>query len=87
MLNQAKNKIKIKKQAGHSAPYTDGLAQRVCTHGCLCGFDLWHGGFASLSRAIADLGREPSLRRSRDLLVMLWLLMRYEFPSGAISVV
>jgi len=79
MLHQA--------QAGHSAPYTERLAQRVCTHGCLCGFGPLHGGFASLSRAIADLGRDLRYVEAAILLVMLWLLMRYRIPLGAISVV
>jgi hypothetical protein len=44
--------------------------------------DLWHGGFASLSRAIADLGRDLRYVEAAILLVMLWLFVRYRIPIG-----
>ena len=44
--------------------------------------DFWHGGFGSLSRAIADLGRDLRYVEAAILLVMLWLFVRYRIPIG-----
>jgi hypothetical protein len=44
--------------------------------------DLLRGGFASLPRAVADLGRYLRSIEGLLLLVMLWLLMRYRISVG-----
>jgi hypothetical protein len=44
--------------------------------------DFMHGRFITLSRAIADFGREFRYVEAGILLVMLWLLARYRLPLG-----
>jgi hypothetical protein len=44
--------------------------------------DFVHGGFGSLSHAIADLGRDLRYVEAGILLVMLWLFARYRIPLG-----
>jgi hypothetical protein len=44
--------------------------------------DFMQGGFHSLSRAIADLGRDLRYVEAGVLLIMLWLFARYRIPLG-----
>jgi hypothetical protein len=44
--------------------------------------DFAQGGFRSLSRAIADLGRDLRYVEAGVLLIMLWLFARYRIPLG-----
>jgi hypothetical protein len=44
--------------------------------------DFAHGGFRSVSRAIADLGRDLRYVEAGVLVIMLWLFARYRIPLG-----
>ena len=79
--------IEIFRWATRHKPGLRRLAQNVllivfCLTVAYAGSDFSHGRFASLARAIAELGRDLRYVEAGVLLAMLWLFVRYRIPLG-----